>query len=94
MAAHPISLSVTRAVTTAGGGVWNRVGVVASGVDGYLGGELAGVLKSGATVIFSRNVSSWRSDRALWSVSSGRIGGTPPKPSNRNVRGVGDTCNE
>lgn len=52
-----ISLSATSRAEGDGGG-WNWVGVVASGVDGYLGGDEAGVLKSGATVIFSRNVSS------------------------------------
>lgn len=54
---------------------------VGSGVDGYFGGEEAGVLNSGPVVIFSRKLSSWRSDRALCRVSSGRIGGTPPNPS-------------
>lgn len=51
------------------------------GVDGNFGGEDAGVLNNGAVVIFSKNPSNWRNDRALCNVSNGRIGGTPPNPS-------------
>jgi hypothetical protein len=54
---------------------------VGNGVDGYFGGVDDGVLNNGAAVICSRKVSICFSDRALWSVSRGRIGGTPPKPS-------------
>lgn len=54
---------------------------VGSGVDGYLGGEEAGVLYICVVVMRSKNVSSWRKDNALCSVSNGRIGGTPPMPS-------------
>lgn len=61
---------------------------VGSGVDGYLGGDEAGVLKRGPVVIFSRKLSSWRSDRALCRVSSGRIGGTPPNPSSADGEAV------
>lgn len=50
-------------------------------MDGYLGGLDAGVLNNVIIVIFSRNVSICFNDNALWSVSSGRIGGTPPNPS-------------
>lgn len=53
--------------------------------DGCLcGGALGagGVPSStGAAVTRSRKASSWRSDSALCSVSSGRMAGTPPKPS-------------
>lgn len=52
-----------------------------SGVEGYLGGVEDGVRNKGAHVILWRNASIWRRERALWRVSSGRIGGTPPKPS-------------
>lgn len=51
------------------------------GVEGYLGGVEAGVLKSGVTVIWSRKLSNCRNDKALCKVSKGRIGGTPPIPS-------------
>lgn len=57
---------------------------VSSGVDGYLGGDEAGVLKMVVVVIFSRKPSSCFSDRALCSVSSGRIGGTP-NPSSTKI---------
>lgn len=53
---------------------------VGHGVDGYFGGDDAGVLSIVAVVICSRNVSSCFSDNALCSVSNGRIGGTPPNP--------------
>lgn len=59
-------------------GVW--VGV-SNGVDGYLGGDDAGVLKIIVVVIFSKNASNCFNDNALCSVSSGLIGGTPPNPS-------------
>jgi hypothetical protein len=49
--------------------------------EGNLGGEEAGVRKSGTPVIISRKESSCRSDKALCSVSRGLMGGTPPKPS-------------
>lgn len=49
--------------------------------EGYLGGEDAGVRNRGTLVIISRKASNWRRDNALWRVSSGLIGGTPPKPS-------------
>uniref|UniRef100_A0A2M4DCK4 Uncharacterized protein n=1 Tax=Anopheles darlingi TaxID=43151 RepID=A0A2M4DCK4_ANODA len=52
------------------------------------GGDEAGVLNSGPTVIRSRKLSSCRSDSALWSVSSGRIGGTPPNPDGEAVLGT------
>ena len=58
---------------------------VGSGVDGYLGGDEAGVLYICVVVIRSRNVSNWRKDKALCKVSSGRIGGTPPMPSRANI---------
>lgn len=54
---------------------------VGHGVDGYLGGDDAGVLNIVAVVMSSRKTSSCFNDNALCSVSSGRIGGTPPKPS-------------
>lgn len=54
---------------------------VGTGVDGYLGGVDDGVLNNGDVVIFSRKESSWRKESALCNVSSGLIGGTPPKPS-------------
>lgn len=54
---------------------------VGNGVEGFLGGDEAGVLYICVVVIRSRKVSNCRSDKALCSVSSGRIGGTPPKPS-------------
>lgn len=54
---------------------------VGNGVDGCLGGVEEGVLKRGAAVILSRNVSICFKDRALCRVSKGLIGGTPPKPS-------------
>lgn len=46
-----------------------------------VGGDDAGVLNRGTVIIFSKKPSSCFSDNALWSVSNGRIGGTPPKPS-------------
>lgn len=55
--------------------------IIESGVEGFFGGVHVGVLNSGAVVIFSRKLSSCLSERALCSVSKGRIGGTPPKPS-------------
>lgn len=58
----------------------NEVGV-GLGVEGFFGGDDAGVLKIGAEVIFSRKKSNCFSDKALCRVSSGRIGGTPPNPS-------------
>lgn len=54
---------------------------VVNGVDGYFGGDEAGVLNNGAVVIFSKNPSNCFSDNALCKVSNGRIGGTPPNPS-------------
>lgn len=54
---------------------------VGTGVDGYFGGDDAGVLNNGAVVIFSKNASICFNDNALCNVSNGRIGGTPPKPS-------------
>lgn len=54
---------------------------VGNGVDGYLGGVEDGVLNIGADVIRSRKLSNCFSERALCSVSSGLIGGTPPHPS-------------
>lgn len=63
-------------------GVWTGVG---RGVDGYFGGEDAGVLDVVAAVIRSRNASNCFNDSALCSVSSGLIGGTPPNPSNTVV---------
>ncbi|KAI9582112.1 hypothetical protein GQX74_011607 [Glossina fuscipes] len=59
----------------------NVVVIIESGVDGFFGGVHVGVLNSGAVVIFSRKLSSCLSERALCSVSKGRMGGTPPKPS-------------
>lgn len=50
----------------------------------YFGGEEAGVRNKGALVIISRKESNWRNDNALWRVSKGLIGGTPPKPSIAN----------
>lgn len=61
---------------------------VGFGVEGFFGGEEAGVLKSGAVVIFSRNKSSCLSDKALCNVSNGRIGGTPPNPSKTAERSL------
>lgn len=55
---------------------------VGNGVDGYFGGDDAGVLNDVAVVIFSRNVSNCFNDNALCNVSNGLIGGTPPNPSN------------
>jgi hypothetical protein len=52
-----------------------------TGVDGFLGGDDAGVRNSGADVITSRNESSCRKESALCRVSRGLIGGTPPHPS-------------
>lgn len=49
--------------------------------EGYFGGEEAGVRNRGALVIISKKESNWRNDNALWRVSNGLIGGTPPKPS-------------
>lgn len=49
--------------------------------DGNFGGDDAGVRNSGALVIMSRKESSCLSDKALWRVSSGLMGGTPPNPS-------------
>lgn len=51
------------------------------GVDGFLGGDDAGVRNSGADVMTSRNESSCLNDSALCRVSRGLIGGTPPHPS-------------
>lgn len=65
---------------------------VGKGVEGFLGGDEAGVLYICVVVIRSRKVSSWRSDNALCNVSSGRIGGTPPKPS--RATGVVQAKNE
>lgn len=59
---------------------------VGSGVEGYLGGDEAGVLYICVVVIFSRNVSNCFSDNALCNVSSGRMGGTPPMPSRAILR--------
>lgn len=50
---------------------------VSNGVDGYLGGDEAGVLNIVIVVIFSKNASNCFNDNALCNVSSGRIGGTP-----------------
>lgn len=52
-----------------------------NGVDGYLGGDDAGVLNIIVVVIFSKNASNCLSDNALCKVSSGRIFGCPPIPS-------------
>lgn len=52
-----------------------------SGVEGYFGGVEDGVRNKGADVILLRKASIWRKESALWRVSNGRIGGTPPKPS-------------
>lgn len=63
---------------------WPRGGLSDSCVDPAgddFGGDEAGVRYNGAVVIISRKESSWRSDSALCSVSSGLMGGTPPKPS-------------
>lgn len=49
--------------------------------DGNFGGEEAGVRKKERLVIISRNESNCLRDKALCSVSNGRIGGTPPNPS-------------
>jgi len=57
-----------------------------TGVDGFLGGDDAGVRNSGADVIMSRNESSCRKESALCSVSSGLIGGTPPHPSIAGIK--------
>lgn len=54
---------------------------VNNGVDGYFGGDEAGVLKIIVVVIFSKNPSNCFKDSALCSVSNGLIGGTPPNPS-------------
>lgn len=54
-------------------------------MDGYLGGDDAGVLNIVVVVIFSKNVSNCRSDNALCKVSNGRIGGTPPNPSRTKI---------
>lgn len=54
---------------------------VGNGVDGYFGGDEAGVLNIVAVVIVSRNVSNCFKESALCKVSRGRIGGTPPNPS-------------
>lgn len=54
---------------------------VNSGVDGNFGGDEAGVLNIVVVVIFSKNPSNCLRLSALWRVSSGLIGGTPPKPS-------------
>lgn len=60
---------------------------VGNGVEGNLGGDDAGVLNIVVVVIFSKNASNWRKDNALCSVSNGRIGGTPPKPSKTTENG-------
>ena len=54
--------------------------------EGNFGGEDAGVRNKRALVIISKNVSNCRSDKALWSVSKGLIGGTPPNPSIANKK--------
>lgn len=64
-----------------GNELWGVCTGVGNGVDGYFGGDEAGVLYDVDVVMCSRNVSSCFSDSALCNVSSGRIGGTPPKPS-------------
>jgi hypothetical protein len=51
------------------------------GVDGFLGGDDAGVRNSGADVMTSRKESICRNESALCRVSRGLIGGTPPHPS-------------
>lgn len=56
---------------------------VSNGVDGYFGGDEAGVLKIVVVAIFSKNPSNCLSDRALCNVSNGRIGGTPNPSSTR-----------
>lgn len=60
---------------------WGVCTGVGSGVEGYFGGDDAGVLNIGAAVIVSRKESSCFSDSALWSVSRGLMDGTPPIPS-------------
>jgi len=55
-----------------------------TGVDGFFGCELVGVLNNGATVMFSKNISSFFKDNALCNVSNGRMGGTSPKPSKQD----------
>lgn len=70
-------------------GIW-RVSRVRQGGSLLLVGEgclgAGGVPSStGAAVTRSRKASSWRSDSALWSVSSGRMAGTPPNPSSAAV---------
>lgn len=57
-----------------------------TGVDGFLGGDDAGVRNSGAYVITSRNESSCRKESALCRVSKGLIGGTPPHPSIAGIK--------
>lgn len=61
---------------------------VGNGVDGNFGGDDAGVLNVLTVVICSKNVSSCFSDSALCSVSNGRMGGTPPKPSRTRNRAL------
>lgn len=58
---------------------------MSNGVDGYFGGDDAGVLNIVVVVIFSKNPSNCFSDNALCKVSSGRIGGTPPNPSRTKI---------
>ena len=58
---------------------------VNNGVDGNFGGDEAGVLNIVVVVIFSKNPSNCLRLNALWRVSSGLIGGTPPKPSQTKI---------
>lgn len=60
---------------------WEELVGVGRGVDGYFGGEDAGVRNRGAETIVSRKASNWHKESALWRVSRGLIGGTPPIPS-------------
>ncbi|MPC41689.1 hypothetical protein E2C01_035289 [Portunus trituberculatus] len=61
------------------------------GVEGILGGEESGV-RNWARAMRSRKPSSWRRDKALWRVSSGRMDGTPPRPSRSATQGKSYYC--